>query len=298
VGVVRDARTERALSGAVVEITGSDIVSDIKRATTIQAVHQRRWAGKAVTDSTGTYALCGVPQDVPVAISARHDRMSMTDVESTLSARTIIREDLWLALDDETAVGVVSGVVIDAESQKPVADVQVTIGGTEPVRTNSQGQYRVNNSPLGTREMEFKRVGVAPVRRRVDVRTGRTSIVNIELQRLTRLDAVRIATISPRQQRILDMERRRDLGFGYFADSTNLLRYPGLAEAVRLISDQKSVCAVYVDGMKQQWEDVVRDYKPHMIAQLEVQTRFTPIEYQQRRPHCPVILLWTKAGQP
>jgi hypothetical protein len=295
VGMVRDAQSERVLSGAEVEIVGSDLVSKSGGAASLDAIRQRTWTGRATTDSQGTYTLCGLPQGVNVVVSARYDRFSMGIVESVIATRAVLRQDLWLAPDDDDAVGVVRGTVFDAELKTPLADVQVVVAGAEPARTNSQGQYTVARSPLGTREIEFRRLGVVPIRRQASVRTSATTTLNVELQRLTRLDAIRSATVLSGQQRILEMERRRDLKLGYFADSTDLLRYSGLAAAIQMISGQKSVCAAFIDGIKQKWEDVARDTRPYMIAQLEVQTHFTPIEYQQRS-RCPVLLIWTKHG--
>lgn len=309
VGVVRDVRDARPLSGVSVEIVASDVVDNVvdkavatrTRADTPLVVQQRTWTGRAETDEGGGYALCGVPDGIPVSLTATRDALGMGLVVTTVGARSLSRQDLWLApLDDSTLVGSVRGTVVDDDSQQPVADVQVTISGAAPVRTDGRGQYTIARSPVGTREIEFKRVGVDPVRRSVGVRPMATHIVNASIKRLTTLSTVGVSALplSPRQQRILDMERRRELKMGYFADSTALLRYPGFSAAIRAVAGDVRPCEIFLDGVRQPpGSTVLQDYQPHMIAQLEVQTRFTPIEYQPRR-RCPVLLLWTKLGLP
>lgn len=292
-GTVRDARTERVLPGAEVEIVGSDLVSSDGDSRSVGAIRQRVWTGRAAADSQGTYIVCGLPEGVNVVVAAHQGRLSMGTVETIVAAQSVLRQDLWLAPDDDDGVGMVRGTVVDAELKMPFGDVQVLVAGAEPVRTNSRGEYTVARSPLGTREIEFRRIGVAAVRRHASVRSSVTTTLNVELQRLTRLEVVGVETARARQQTIVEMERRRDLKLGYFADSTDLLRYPGWNAAIQMVSGQRAVCAAFVDGIKQKWEDVQRDIRPQMVAQLEVQTHFTPIEYQQRT-RCPVVLIWTK----
>jgi hypothetical protein len=300
VGAVRDARTDAPVARADVEVVGRDMVSTAKGAVSLDGVRQRTWTGQATADSLGTYALCGLPEDVPVSIAASRETLGSGIVESTLAARTIVRQDLWLAPDDDdTATGIVRGTVTDAGSRRPIADVQVLLAGADPTRTNSQGQYVVTNSPLGTRAIEFRRVGADPVRRSVSVRATTPSIVDASLQRVTRLEPVRVAAVSARQQRILDMEYRRDLKLGYFVDSTELRKYPSVIEAMRMASGRDVPCAIYIDGVKQPKDDffVLKEYRPDLIAQIEVHGWSVPIEYQQKK-RCPVLLMWTKLGLP
>jgi hypothetical protein len=297
-GVVHDARSGRVLPDANVEYVGSDLLTASTPVNRPLSVQQRTWTGKAESGDDGTFALCGLPEGVPIEVSASKQSLSMGTIQLTLAAHSIVKQELWLApLEDETSVGIVRGTVTDAESNRPIADVQVVVAGAEPVRTNGQGQFIIARTPLGTREIEFKRIGVEPVRRHVNIRAGRTSAVDIAIRRLALLETVRIDAVSHRQRLILDMERRRELKLGYFADSTELLRYPSFQEAIRMASGKSSVCAIYIDGAKKLDDMVLQDYKPHMIAQLEIQTNFTPIEYQQKKL-CPVLFLWTKLGLP
>jgi hypothetical protein len=299
VGVVRDARTSLPLKGAGIEVIASDVLSTTARAASLSDIRQRTWTGKADSDVDGEFALCGLPEGIPVAITASRGTLAMGTVVSTLAPRGVARHDLWLApLEDTTLVGAVRGTVTNEDSRQPVADVQVTVAGAQPVRTDARGQFTVANVPIGTRDIEFKRVGVDPVRRSVGVRPGVVSEVDVSIRRITNLATVAIRAVSARQQRILDMERRRELQLGWFADSLELRRYPNMAAAIRATSGRKNVCAIFVDGVKQPPDSfTLEDYKLPMIAQLEVQAFFTPLEYQQKKP-CPVLLLWTKLGLP
>ena len=60
-------------------------------------------------------------------------------------------------------VGTVTGRVIDASTQRPLADVQVSIVGTQRgAITNENGEYRIASAPAGAQTVRAQHIGYAP----------------------------------------------------------------------------------------------------------------------------------------
>jgi hypothetical protein len=79
------------------------------------------------------------------------------------------------------------GVVINAATREPLADVVVSanatdLGSEQTVVTDAQGQYRIPELPTGVYSLRFEKDSFRPFERSdVQLRPGRTSRVNVEL---------------------------------------------------------------------------------------------------------------------
>jgi len=77
--------------------------------------------------------------------------------------------------------GTVQGVVTDADTQRPLAGVQVTLeGGVRSSITNAQGEY-VLSAPAGTVTLVFSTLGYGAERRTVTVAAGGVATANAAL---------------------------------------------------------------------------------------------------------------------
>ena len=91
-----------------------------------------------------------------------------------------------LAFAQGTAV--VTGIVTDAATSKPVPDVVITatssaLQGEEVVVTDSSGLYRLAQLPAGVYTLKLEKESFKPYSRTdINVRTDRTVRVNIQLQ--------------------------------------------------------------------------------------------------------------------
>jgi TonB-linked SusC/RagA family outer membrane protein len=101
------------------------------------------------------------------------------------------------------AVGAVSGVIVDQASQRPVADVQVSVAGsTRGTMTDAQGRYTIAAIPAGAQEIRARRVGYAPKSARVTIVAGQSATVNFSLPvALTQLQEVVVNAVTGQQQR-------------------------------------------------------------------------------------------------
>lgn len=82
------------------------------------------------------------------------------------------------------ATGTVEGTVTDAGSQRPLANVQVSVvgtGGTVGALTNAQGAFRIPNVASGTRSVRARLLGYTPLERSVDVPAGGVATVSLGL---------------------------------------------------------------------------------------------------------------------
>ncbi len=74
---------------------------------------------------------------------------------------------------NQPATGTISGTVIAAKDQSPVADAEVTIVG---LKTNSaaDGSFELSNVPTGSAVIRAEASGFAPYEENVQVRVDRT----------------------------------------------------------------------------------------------------------------------------
>ena len=69
--------------------------------------------------------------------------------------------------------GTIRGRVTEAGSQRPVADVQITVVGTgSGALTGQNGQYTIANVPAGQRTIRLRRLGFTPAEKAVTVSAG------------------------------------------------------------------------------------------------------------------------------
>ena len=122
------------------------------------------------------------------------------------------------------AQGVLTGVVREDSSARPLQGVEVLIEGTRIVtRTDSGGRYLLA-APAGARVALFRTVGFKATRVRVTVIDGDTVHTDARLLRISaqELDAIAVrGTKIPRTLREAFWERRA-IGLGKFLDSTEL----------------------------------------------------------------------------
>jgi TonB-linked SusC/RagA family outer membrane protein len=117
--------------------------------------------------------------------------MFTRDVRATLIALAGLLAGV-LATDTLAAqsVGTIRGRVTEAGSQRPVADVQVTVVGTgSGALTNQNGEYTIVNVTAGNRAVRVRRLGFNALERTVTVTAGATSTLDFALtQSATQLE--------------------------------------------------------------------------------------------------------------
>ncbi|HEX8694811.1 MAG TPA: TonB-dependent receptor [Longimicrobium sp.] len=79
--------------------------------------------------------------------------------------------------------GTVSGTVVDAQTARPLADVAVTVVGTQrSTVTSAEGRYTLTQVPAGAHTVRASRPGYAPADQAVTVAAGQTATASFRLQ--------------------------------------------------------------------------------------------------------------------
>lgn len=105
------------------------------------------------------------------------------------------------------AEGTISGQVTDRATQRPLADVQVIVVGTQLNATsNQQGRYAIRGVLPGSYEIRARRVGYAPSAQRMSVQAGVTLTLDFALtESLLQLEEVVVSAVTGQQERRVEM---------------------------------------------------------------------------------------------
>jgi protocatechuate 3,4-dioxygenase beta subunit len=170
-GRVTDRRTGEPVRGALVVAAG------------------REWSGRARTDERGNYVIRGLrPGAYRVKAAARGYKKESFPRPVPVEAGQVT-EDINFALQPKPVRGAISGRVVDAKTQEPVAGaVVVAVGehGRNHTRTDRRGCYRMALVP-GEYQVTAQARGYEPqvFPRRVPVRAHEvTRDVNFSLRRM------------------------------------------------------------------------------------------------------------------
>jgi hypothetical protein len=313
-GSVRNALTGAPAADVAIKLSWADLILDRKR-----TVVQRQWHVETRTNARGGYAVCGVPQRLGLSVRAANDSSASGDIDLPPTDIRVQRRDLLIGPAPRTSGvhGVIAGIVTDPQGQ-PVANARVHTDSLLEVRTDADGRFRLNDMPVGTRQIEVLSIGVAPATAAADVLPGDSAVINVRLQTVLTLDAVR--SMAARGNRVFaaEFDARRKSGFGYSRDSMEIIRYtqfpnvfrdiPGLNVRVTAASLSITVpdgkggfCEpeVLIDGASAAFGHLI-DLQPNEVGGVEVYVRaahiparFVPPGIQ---PRCGMILVWTKYG--
>ncbi len=273
------------------------------------------WSRGGQSDSTGTYAICGVPtsaHDIRVHASAGAATTDSIDVR--MDPR-VFRSDLHVgpAAPGFEGRGVVVGELID-HAGAPFAHARVIAGGSEG-RSNDSGRFVIRNVPAGTREVEVRFLGMMPAHARVDVVAGDTARVTVSVSRIPSLPGMTARATTLGRVMAAEFNTRRKNGLGYVMDSTIIARYPSVTNVLRDVPGLQSslrgasltaqvpdgrggMCTptVWLDGLEAGYGNLM-DLSTRDLVGLEVYIRplTVPAAYMQQmgEARCGAILAWT-----
>lgn len=324
-GRVRDADSDVPLAGSTVAVLWNELVIDEK------GLRQRRREVAAKANDDGWYAICGVPADAELSARAEHAGSASGFVSVRVPPRGLLLRYFLVSGAGTTAAApadsgappaspaaprgtaVLSGIV-RAPGGRPLAGAHVTVRGTETdAVTADGGTFTLGALPAGTRSLEVRAFGYSPASVSVDLRDGRTTPVDVTLEKVRELQAVSIYGKARNRSDLDGFLRRRQHGFGRFVTAadiekrqpfrtTDLLRtVPGarvMASGTGFghVLRGRGGCPmrVVVDGMDIGPNDDLDDFvRPDDIAGIEVYPGDggAPPQY---RSGCGVVLVWTK----
>lgn len=315
VGIVEDAEDERAVAGARVEgrwlewTVGREGLQRVPRAASVNA------------DAAGRYALCFVPTDVVVGVSARAGERSSGAVDVELGRGRFAVRTVSIGRADAA----VSGVVRDTLG-RPIAGARAAIAGSgAEATTDSAGAFRITGAPAGSQMLEVRAVGFAPVRVPAVSRTSRPIVTQVVIGRAQVLPTISVVGRRAPRADVTGFEARRRSSAGYYLTQDQIRqRQPVrafdvlrgiLGVTVQNTPDGKHRLAmvrggagagctptVYLDGVAIFDGPTNLDYlvRPHEIQAVEVYPSFVsvPNEFRTQNSTCGAVLVWTRTRSP
>ena len=308
-GTVRDANGLGPMPDVAVEVSWLDLQA------TKGALRQRRWRGQALTDSTGSYVVCGLPAVDGLRMQAGSDSGASGIINVFPSSLRMQRRDFLLGPtrdSDLTRRSTITGRVTD-ENGNPLIDARVFVDEFGEVRSNAEGNVVLRSVPAGTRQVDVLAIGRIPVSIVLELTAGDTATFTASMRKVTTLDVVRVT--GTRRQRVLveGFETRRKRGFGYVLDSAQLSTrgrlwsafegFPSIEVRVRggdfslfFPGAQGGQCTpgIFVDGRKTDIAEL-NMLRVGELAAVEVYPHrmSTPAEFLTSE-RCGSVAVWTK----
>ena len=241
-GAVRRASDGAPLRGVPVTVRWSD------RQGSTDAVPRNRSAPTRTGDD-GIYKICDLPLGggpIVVTVDARLDDAASAPVTLLLGdPRDVARRDLVVPTASGDVVSPVAGeldavraVAIGSavdDQGVPVVDATVSLVAPDStlvarVRTDTIGNFRMQRLPLGDYDLTIQRLGYRMLRQRIALMAGDTTRVLFKVPRsVTTLGAVNVmGTSAPRSAALVEVERRRQQGFGKHLNAEEIATRPTL----------------------------------------------------------------------
>jgi hypothetical protein len=311
VGVVEDAEDERPVGGAAVTVSWREWT------VAKEGLEPTPRSLRVNADVAGRFALCSVPTDVVVGVSAAAAARSSGAVDVEIGRGLFAVRRLRVGAP---GAAVVAGVVRDT-SGKPVRGARALIAGTAAESTtDSLGGFYIGGAPAGSHVIEVRAVGYAPVRLPVLARAAAPARVEVVLGRTQVLPTIAVVGRNRPRVDVSGFEERRKVAAGYYMTQDQIVQrraivamdlfraVPGMMVqstpdgGMRLLLTRGSAdgClpTVYLDGMvvqggATQLNTLVR---PHEIRGLEVYPSYVsvPNEFRAFNSNCGVVLVWTR----
>jgi hypothetical protein len=339
-GRVANADTDRPLANADVAVSWTDMSVD--RKTLRSSVEEH--TGWVRTGPRGEYRICNVPIGSWLLIQLQYAGRASNVVRVSVSEEEgVVMRNLSLSVDASPTLGKLDSIgavapdvsaeplVVDPSSAmqlvgtatvmgtvrgaggRPVSGVEIrVVNARSTTRTDDQGRYTLGGLPAGTQLLLVRRIGYLIGDVAVELRSGRSVIQDVQLQRVVSLDSMRV--IAQRARYAEFEENRRNNPFGRFLtldqiEARHVLEVGQLLEHLAGFSvrgsgpdavvfsnsarNSRSNCAeanVVIDGADHGHINYV---PPKEVAAIEAypEPAGAPGQY---RAECGLIVIWTK----
>ncbi|MEO7083540.1 MAG: carboxypeptidase-like regulatory domain-containing protein [Gemmatimonadaceae bacterium] len=312
-GTIRDATGMHPARGATVDVSWAAVIM-----TSTRKIIERRWHTTAISDSTGSYSVCGVAPDEMLEVRATIGSSESSWIALPRNASRVQRRDLIVGpatTTDSVRRGTVMGRITDSFGLG-FQEARVRVDGVPEIRSDSDGRFTLANVPAGTRNVEVSMVGMVPVIATVDVITKDTAVVALQFGPALMLDGVKVVAARSGHVLAAEFDSRRRTAAGFTMDSIQIAQFPKLYDALKMAPSTNAqylggvlhitmprirggTCepAVRIDGQIAGLGHLL-DLQPEEVAAFEVYARplFVPSLYLtgENVPACGMILVWTK----
>ncbi|MBI1810285.1 MAG: carboxypeptidase regulatory-like domain-containing protein [Gemmatimonadetes bacterium] len=267
------------------------------------------------TDSTGSYAVRGVPPLTDVYVVAYSSQFNSGML--VLAADSVPLRKQELVLGSPGQVVALRGRVGDSR-QQPVANSTVEIDGLPgSATTDADGRFVLPAVPTGSQTLLARALGFTLVIQQVDVLQRGTEEVLVELSRTTRRPQVRVRGSAVRSPAAREYEGHKRIGFGAFLDSSQFVNrattrsiFQGAAGITISNNDSQSISTfkifmpytlgyceanVIVDGYRSDTEMLATIPKAQIAAvEIYLRPNELPRKYVPFDSICGTVVVWTK----
>jgi len=240
-GRVQDVDRRSPVTGARISTTWLEVLFGPRGPSS------ERFEASATSVSSGVYALCGVPLDVPVFVRASLGDQTSGPVEVFGNSRPVLFQDLAISLTDSTSRLSVDSALSSAATEeqlrpqgtatltghlrdlngRPVGGARVALhGGGGVAVANREGVFRLSGLPAGTQTLDVRAIGFTPARRAVDLTSNSSTSVTWDLdRRAPQLPTVRVLGGSRLDRNGFTARSRQ--GHGSFLNDAQITRMGG-----------------------------------------------------------------------
>jgi hypothetical protein len=318
-GIVSDADTDKPLVGAQIAVAWSKLELD-----SAKGIVADDRAAKVTVDANGQYRMCGLPTNDPLLLQVQHNGKAGAVLRTRIAdASGVLVRDLSFSaagaslLADTTsdappAVGTARlyGTVRDSRGS-PVPGAQVRVlGTTASMRADARGAYAFADLPGGTQELEVRQFGFGVVRGPAELRSGQRRRLDIQLEKIASLDAMKVVAASASRYPEFEQRRRETIG-GRFLDETQIrkMHFTKVVDYVNLLPgfvarhdryNDMRVTSMRYPGCEPAMlvndlpvGDLMELPPPEMLGAIEVYVTTAGAPPNHRSP-CGTIVFWSK----
>jgi hypothetical protein len=231
-GYVRDAETGAPVADGEVTVHWTELLFD-----QMSGVHIAPRQVTVKTNDAGRYAICGLPSDGSIGVSAVSGEARSGMLALQIPARGLVRREFTISTTNTQVVlesdsaGLDSGAVLAAgtarvagtvrsQNGEPMSDVELWVVGTEARgRTGKDGTFLLTGLPAGTYMLQTRRLGLAPARIDLTLTRGHTTRVDITVKEAIVLSTRTVygkAHASLQMERLAGFLRRKRTGWGHY----------------------------------------------------------------------------------
>jgi hypothetical protein len=203
---------------ATVRATWIEVVSGSER-----AVRPRQHALESDADSSGNYALCGVPSSANISIRAGSAGTIVSTEVSPLGPAKIARRDITLnvvaqAVRLELAAPERLAFTgrVQTSAGEPLAEAEILMPSVNLAATsNARGEFRIEGVPPGVHSVQVRKIGYSFDQRQLEFVSANVDRT-FTGERITLLDSLVRTERSYRDPNLDEFEERRRIGRGRF----------------------------------------------------------------------------------
>lgn len=279
----------------------------------------------AYTDSSGRFAICGLPADLDARIRATRNNSATPEIGFAMGSRPLSLHSLAVTANPvpgSVGSAAVSGRVVSPEGA-PLSGARIEGPNNSFARTSSDGEFSLSGLPSGSQLLLVRAIGYAASTVPVLLTSRTPERVTVKMNRyITMMEPVLVKARRERALEQVGFASRRRSGLGHYItradiekrNPTSLSDALRMAPGLRVIEvdgqpviepsrgsgnpEDRGCVRFIVDGVE--WRsyapgDTDAFMPPSEISAIEIYSAAaTPAEYMSGGSGCTTVLIWSR----